>query len=115
MGSKIEQLQQRGLNTPLAAPEGRTAQSAPVLAANDTGGRTWRKEGKECISQQSFHNLNDCHRGVTLDTNTRTKASGGQLQEDKIWLNMGTMKVCRQLSSIGTGTHVGCESSSLET
>lgn len=37
--NKSASLQQQGLNTHLAAPEGGTAHSAPLFAANDTGGK----------------------------------------------------------------------------
>lgn len=62
-----------------------------------------------------LQNLNKGYRGETWDTSNRTKASGGQLQEDKVWLNRGTMRIHRKPSSTGTRTHKSCESSSLET
>lgn len=101
------------------ARQRRAAQSAPAFAANDAEGKTEGLLSSEKRRQRThliavFHNLNVGHRAVTWDTSNRTKASGGQLQEDKVWLNMGRIRVNRQPSSIGTGTHEGCEPSSLE-
>lgn len=53
------------------------------------------KKGKMHLTAVT-HNLNKGHRGVTWDTSNRTKASGGQLQEDKVWLNMGIIRVHRK-------------------
>lgn len=144
-------LQQRGLNTHLAAQprKGGTAHSQGCPKRSVPGvrdGTHWRQAsgGPQkvllCLKQMMqeerlkdlglfssekrwqrmhllavFQNLNVGHRGVTWDTSNRKKASGGQLQEDKVWLNMGTMRDHRKSSSIGTGTHAGCESSSLDT
>lgn len=98
----------------LEARQWRAPQSAPACAANDAEGKTEGLLSLEKRRQRThliavFHNLNVGHRAVTWGTSNRTKASGGQLQEDKVWLNMGRMRVNRLSSSIGTGSHEGCE------